>query len=53
MSSNSINNNSSSVYNYSLSIDASGGSASPNDIARIVMTQIKKMDAQRIRGNRY
>jgi TP901 family phage tail tape measure protein len=53
MSSNSINNNSSSVYNYSLNIDASGGSASPNDIARIVMTQIKNMDAQRIRGNRY
>jgi TP901 family phage tail tape measure protein len=53
MSSNSINNNSSSVYNYSLNIDASGGSASPSDIARIVMTQIKNMDAQRIRGNRY
>jgi LysM repeat protein len=53
VASNSINNNSSSVYNYSLNIDASGGSANPNDIARIVMTQIKNMDAQRIRGNRY
>jgi archaellum component FlaC len=53
ISSNAVNNNSTSVYNYSLNIDASGGSANPNDIARIVMTQIKNMDAQRIRGNRY
>ena len=50
---NSINNNSTSVYNYSLKVDASGTSANPNDIARIVMTQIKNMDAQRIKGNRY
>jgi TP901 family phage tail tape measure protein len=53
ISSNSINNNSTSVYNYSLKVDASGSSASPNEIARIVMSQIKNMDAQRIRGNRY
>jgi hypothetical protein len=53
ISSNAVNNNSTSVYNYSLNIDASGGSANPNDIARIVMTQIKNMDAQRIKGNRY
>jgi TP901 family phage tail tape measure protein len=53
VNSNSVNNNSSSVYNYSLNIDASGGSANPNDIARIVIGQIKNMDAQRIRGNRY
>jgi hypothetical protein len=50
---NAINNNSTSVYNYSLSVNANGTSANPNDIARIVMTQIKNMDAQRIRGNRY
>ena len=53
VSNNAVNNNSSSVYNYSLNIDASGGSANPNDIARIVIGQIKALDAQRIRGNRY
>jgi hypothetical protein len=53
VSSNAVNNNSSSVYNYSLNIDASGDSANPNDIARIVIGQIKALDAQRIRGNRY
>jgi TP901 family phage tail tape measure protein len=53
MSSNSINNNSTSVYNYSLKVDASGTSANPNDIARIVMAQIKNVDSQRIRGNKY
>ena len=53
MSSNSINNNSSSVYNYSLKVDARGTSANPNDIARIVMAQIKNVDSQRIRGNKY
>lgn len=50
---NSINNNSSSVYNYSLNIDVNGTSASPDDIARTVITQIRNMDAQRLRGNRY
>jgi TP901 family phage tail tape measure protein len=53
MSTNSINNNSTSVYNYSLKVDASGTSANPNDIARIVMAQIKNVDSQRIRGNKY
>jgi TP901 family phage tail tape measure protein len=53
MSNNSINNNSSSVYNYSLKVDARGTSANPNDIARIVMAQIKNVDSQRIRGNKY
>jgi len=50
---NSINNNSTSVYNYSLNIDVNGTSASPDDIARTVITQIRSMDAQRLRGNRY
>jgi hypothetical protein len=50
---NSINNNSSSVYNYSLNIDVNGTSASPDDIARTVITQIRNMDAQRLRGNRF
>jgi hypothetical protein len=50
---NEVTNNSNSVYNYSLNIDASGGSMNPNDIARVVLTQIKNMESQRIRGNRY
>jgi hypothetical protein len=52
VSNNMINNNSTSVYNYSLSVNA-GSSASPDDIARVVMTQIKNIDAQRVRGSRY
>ena len=48
----SVNNNNTSVYNYSLSVNA-GSSASPDDIARVVMTQIKNIDAQRVRGSRY
>jgi hypothetical protein len=50
-----INNGSSvgdSVYNYSLSVNMSGSNLSPNDVARAVMTQIKQIDSQRLRGNR-
>ncbi len=39
-----------SVYNYSLSVNVGGSSQSANDIARIVMSEIKKVDAQRVRG---
>ena len=53
ISSNSINNSSNSVYNYSLNISTGNSSASPNDIARIVIGQIKNLEAQRIRGSRY
>ena len=38
-----------SVYNYNLSVNVKSG-ANPNDIARVVMTQIKQIDSQRIRG---
>jgi TP901 family phage tail tape measure protein len=52
-----INNgsyNGGSVYNntYSISVNANTN-ASPDEIARTVMTQIKRVDAQRIRGNRF
>jgi hypothetical protein len=50
--SNSINNNSSSVYNYSVGINVSGTNLNSQDIAREVMTQIKNVDAQRIRSQR-
>lgn len=52
---NNINNGrslSNSVYNYSLSVNVDGTSANANDIARSVMSEIKKIDQQRIRGIR-
>jgi TP901 family phage tail tape measure protein len=42
-----------SVYNYSLSVNMSGFNLNPNDVARAVMTQIRQVDAQRIRGNTF
>ena len=53
ISNNSVNNNNTSVYNYSLSVGVNGTSASPDDIARTVITQIRQMDARRLRGNTY
>ena len=41
----------SSVYNYSLSVNVKSES-SPDDIARTVMTQIKRIDSQRIKTQR-
>jgi TP901 family phage tail tape measure protein len=43
-----------SVYNntYSINVNA-GGNANPNDIANAVMREIKRVDDQRIRGNRF
>ena len=49
---NSVNDNSSSVYNYSVGINVSGSNSNPDEIARAVMTQIKTIDAQRIRNQR-
>ena len=40
-----------SVYNYSISVNVKSD-ANPDDIARVVMTQIKGIDSQKIRGNR-
>ena len=50
-----INNgtyNGESVYNYSVNVNVRSD-ANPDDIARTVMTQIKQIDAQRVRGNRF
>lgn len=51
VSSNNVNN-SSTVYNYSLNVTANSNNASPDDIARTVIAQIRGLEAQRIRGNR-
>jgi hypothetical protein len=48
----SVNNNSNSVYNYGISVNVSNSNASTDDIARAVMTQIRNVDNQRIRGQR-
>jgi TP901 family phage tail tape measure protein len=40
-----------SVYNYSVNVNVKSGS-NPEEIARAVMTQIKQIDSQRIRGQR-
>jgi TP901 family phage tail tape measure protein len=39
------------VYNYNLSVNVKSD-ANPNDIARVVMEQIRQVDSQRIRGQR-
>jgi hypothetical protein len=40
-----------SVYNYELNVNVKSD-ANPDQIARAVMTQIKQIDSQRLRGNR-
>jgi TP901 family phage tail tape measure protein len=52
---NSINNGeypSGSVYNYNLSVNVSSMS-DPNDIAQTVMAQIRRVESQRIRSNKF
>lgn len=44
--------NGESVYNYSVNVNVQTDS-DPDKIAREVMTQIKRIDSQRIRGNRF
>jgi len=46
------NNRFDSVYNYSISVNASTN-ANPREIANTVLAQIKQVDAQRIRSNRF
>jgi hypothetical protein len=41
-----------SVYNYNLNVNVKSDS-NANDIARTVIAQIKRVDSQRIRGNRF
>ena len=48
----SVSDNSTAVYNYSLGFNINGTNSNPSDIARAVMTEIKRVDAQRIRGQR-
>ena len=51
----SINNKAydgSSVYNYNLSVNVSSMS-DPNDIAQTVMAQIRRVESQRIRSNKF
>ena len=48
----SISDNSTAVYNYNLGFSINGSNANANDIARVVMREIKNVDAQRIRGQR-
>jgi TP901 family phage tail tape measure protein len=48
----SVSDNSTSVYNYSLDFNINGTNSNPSDIARAVMTEIKRVDGQRIRGQR-
>ena len=50
--SSSVSDNSTAVYNYSLGFNINGNNSNANDIARAVMTQIKQVDAQRIRRQR-
>ena len=45
----SVNNSSSSVYNYNLGITVGGSNIDPRDVARVVIGEIKQLDAQRIR----
>ena len=48
----SINNGTyegSTVYNYNLSVNVDGTDASPDDIARVVINQIKQLEGQRVR----
>lgn len=41
-----------SVYNYSINLNVKSD-ANPDEIARTVMTQIKRVDSQRLRSNRF
>jgi hypothetical protein len=52
MNSANVNNSSTAVYNYNVGINVSGSNTNPQDIARAVMTEIKNVDAQRIRSQR-
>ena len=46
------NDNSSSVYNYSVGISVGGTNASPDTIAKAVMNEIKYLDSQRVKSQK-
>jgi hypothetical protein len=45
--------NGESVYNYNLSVNVSGANLNADDVARSVMTQIKQINSQQLRGNKF
>jgi len=47
-----VSDNSSTMYNYNIGITVPQSNASSGDIANAVISQIKYIDAQRIRGQR-
>jgi TP901 family phage tail tape measure protein len=47
-----VSDNSNTVYNYSLSVNVEGSDAQPEDIARVVIDQIRKIDNQALRAQR-
>ena len=47
-----VNNNSNSVYNYDISVNVANSNAGTDDIARAVISQIRSIDNQRIKGQR-
>jgi hypothetical protein len=49
----SVNDNSTAVYNYNLGFSINSNTSNPNDIARVVMRQIKNVDLQRVRKQRF
>ena len=51
-SASSVSDNSSKVYNYNVGISVNNTSASADDIAKVVMAEIKYIDSQRLRGQR-
>jgi hypothetical protein len=42
-----------SVYNYNLSVNVAGTDISAQEVARVVMDNLKQIDSQRIRGTRF
>jgi TP901 family phage tail tape measure protein len=48
----SASDNSSKVYNYNVGISVNNTSANADDIAKVVMAEIKYIDSQRLRGQR-
>jgi hypothetical protein len=52
ISSRSMSDNSTAVYNYNLGFSVNSSNGNVNDIARAVMREIKNVDSQRIRGQR-
>ena len=48
----SVNDNSNTVYNYSVGITVGGSNISPDGVAKAVMNEIKYLDSQRVKKQR-